>query len=147
MGSWLELFRSLGQALVEVFKAELGELGKDLSASGRQLGIALGLFAAAAAVGFWTLAALLYFAIQLVARLGLPLWGAAGVVTLLLVVTVAIFGGLGYRHLKRVKNPVEAVRQRVEDHKAWWDERMLPREELPAASGPRSTAAEEDEEP
>lgn len=146
MGGWIELFRSLGQALVEVYKAELGEVGKDLSTSGRQLGIALGLFAAAAAVGFWTLAALLYFAIQLLARLGLPLWGAAGVVTLVLLILVALLGGLGYRRLQRVESPVRSVRRRFEDHQAWWSERMLPAGERTAPGEQRQAGVEEGED-
>jgi hypothetical protein len=134
MSHWVDLFRSLGQALLDVFKAELAEVGEDLGTAGRHLGVALGLFAAAAAVGFWTLAAFLYFVIQLLARLGLPLWGAAGVVTLVLVLVIALLGWLGYRRLQRVENPVETVRRRLDDHTAWWQERMLtPAEELPEA--------------
>lgn len=140
MSRWVDLFRSLGQALLDVFKAELAEAGEDLGTAGRHLGIALGLFAAAAAVGFWTLATFLAFLILVLARLGLPLWGAAGVVTLVLGLVIAVLGWLGMRRLKRVESPVETVRRRLDDHRVWWRERML----LPEEDGLEEEPAERD---
>lgn len=142
MASWSEQFRSLGQALLEVVRAELAELQGELAVTGRQLGIALGLFAAAAVVGFWTVAALIYFLIHLLA-LWLPLWAAAGVVMLLLLAAIALLGWLGYRRLQRVENPAETVRRRLDDHQDWWRHRMLPQENGPRAAG----SDEEEEEP
>ena len=37
MREWIDLFRSLGEALLEVLRAELAALQEDLSRSGRQL--------------------------------------------------------------------------------------------------------------
>ena len=47
MQGWIDLFRTLGESLVEVLRAESTALQTDLKTSGRHLGIALALFAGA----------------------------------------------------------------------------------------------------
>jgi len=42
MQAWIDLFRSLGEALLEVWRAEFGTLQDDLQRSSRHLGVALG---------------------------------------------------------------------------------------------------------
>lgn len=127
IGSWLEMFRALGQALVEVFKAELAELSEELGISAKHLGWALGFFGAAAFLAFWMLPALM-LTVGLVLDVWLPAWAAALIVVAFFLLVMAVLGFLGYRQVRRVENPAETVRRRYEEHREWWDQRLLPRE-------------------
>lgn len=124
---WIELLRSLGAALLEVYRAEAAEIKEDLGKSSVHLAWGVGLMIAAGMVGFWTLAAGIYFLIHVLA-LWLPLWGAAGVVLLLLVLTVLTLVWLGYRRFQRWENPAELLGRRVRSHRIWMEEELLPEE-------------------
>ena len=139
---WIELVRSFGASLVEVYKAEAGELKRELLHTSEHLAWALGFFVAAAVVGFWTLAAGIYFAIQLLA-IWLPLWGASGVVLLLLLGVIALLGFLGYRRLQKWESPGATMGRRLQEHREWLEGSLLPPEE-PAA---REVPGADDDEP
>lgn len=124
MGAWIELFRSLGQALIDLAKAELATLRDELSHSGRTLAIALALFGAAAVVGFWLVGAAIYTLIQVLA-IWLPLWGASLLVTGLFALVVAVLALVGAHKLKGIESPMDTAGRRWEDHLAWWNDRLL----------------------
>jgi Putative Actinobacterial Holin-X, holin superfamily III len=124
MGAWLELFRSLGQALLELVRAELATIGDELATSGRRLGGALALLAAAAALAFWTVAVLVYTLIQVLA-LWLPLWGASATVAGLCVAVVAGLAAVGVARLKRLEGPARTLGRHLRDHQEWWNDRLL----------------------
>ena len=126
MQPWIDLFRSLGEALLEVWRAELATLQDDLSRSGRHLGVALGLFGAAVLVLFWTFGLLLFVLISLL-HIWLPWWGAALIVLALFLIAMAILGWLGLNRLRKVESPVETVRRRVDSHLDWWQHGLLAR--------------------
>jgi hypothetical protein len=126
MQPWIDLFRSLGEALLEVWRAELATLQDDLSRSGRHLGVALGLFGAAAVLLFWTVGLLLFALIALL-HIWMPWWGAALIVLALFLIAMAILGRLGLNRLRRVESPVETVRRRVDSHLDWWQHGLLAR--------------------
>lgn len=121
MREWIELFRSLGESLLEVLRAELEALQKDFATSGRHFGVAVLLFGGAAVLGFWIVGLLLFLLISLL-YIWLQLWAAALIVLLLFVGTAAILGVLGLRQLRKVENPIENVRRRVDDHLEWWQQ-------------------------
>lgn len=127
LGAWLEMFRSLGQALFEVWKAELAELGTELGKSGKHLGKAIAAFVVVAFVLFWAVMALYIFIVALFTKLLGPVW-ATGLGLLIFVLVMAALGLWGYLQLKKFDNPAETVRRRVDEHKEWWNERMLPPE-------------------
>ncbi len=123
---WRETLTALGQSLIEVLRAELAVIGEAWKRSGRELGIALGLFAAAAYVGLICLPALLILALVAGLDIWLPLWGAALVAAALVAVIVYLLVMLAMNRLhKRCENPVTAVKHRFADHIAWWNERVL----------------------
>lgn len=123
--SWSEAFQALGSAILGLLKAELEALEQELARSGKSLGLAIGLLAAAGAFGFWTLGVATYFFIQLLA-VWLPLWAASLIVTLVFAAIVAGLVFAGLHKLRRFENPVTTVRRRVEDHADWWQDRVLP---------------------
>lgn len=127
IGSWVEMFRALGQALIEVFKAELAEMSEELGVSAKHLGWALAFFGAAAFLTFWMLPAFMFLA-GLVLAIWLPAWAAALIVVVFFLLVMAILGFLGYRRIRKLENPVETVRQRYDEHKEWWNDRLLPQE-------------------
>jgi len=122
--SWSETFQAVGSAVLGLLKAELEALERELARSGKSLGIGIGLLAAAAAFGFWTLGVATYFLIQLLA-IWLPLWAASLIVTLVFAAVAAGFALAGLSKVRRFENPVTTVRRRVEDHMDWWQDRVL----------------------
>lgn len=126
---WIELVRSLGAALLEVYRAEAEELKTEVRDSTKHLAWAVGLFVAAGMLGFWAVFAALYFAIQVLA-LWLPMWGAAGVVLAVLVLLILILAFVGLRKLKRWENPAETFKRRLSEHRVWIEQRLLPEDEV-----------------
>ncbi|HSF38394.1 MAG TPA: phage holin family protein [Thermoanaerobaculia bacterium] len=123
MREWIELFRSLGESLLEVLRAELEALQKDFATSGRHFGLALGLFGGAVMLAFWMVGLLLFVLISLL-YVWLQLWAAALIVLALFAIAAAVLVSLGLRQLRKAENPIENVRRRVDDHIEWW-QRLL----------------------
>lgn len=144
MAGWIELFRSLGESMLEVLRAELAALQEDFARSGRNLGVALALFGAAAMVAFWVVGLLIFLLVSLL-DIWLPLSASAGIVLLLF----GLIGGLlvwrGLAHWRRVENPVENVRRRVDDHIDWWQSSLLA--EPKAVDLPAATLLDEEDLP
>lgn len=124
MQGWIDLFRSLGESLIEVVRAETSALQADLKGSGRHMRAALAFFAAAALLSFWVLGLLIFLVVTLLAE-WLPLWGAAGIVLLVFLAVLAALSVLGLRRLKLVENPVDSVKRHVDDHLDWWQNGLL----------------------
>lgn len=146
MNGWIEMFRGLGEALLDVLRAEVATLQEDLTRSGRIAGGALALLGAALILLFW-IVGLLIFALVAVLHIWLPLWAAALVVLGLFVAVAGILGWLGVRRFKQVENPMQTVRRRVDDHLDWWQNTLL-REERPLDVEPVAVSAyrQDDEE-
>jgi uncharacterized membrane-anchored protein len=124
---WVELFRALGDALLDLLEAELRTLSREIARSGRHLGVAIAFFGGAAAIAFWLLGVLTYFAIALLS-LWLPMWGAALIVAGVLLLAVVVVAWLGVSRLRRVENPATIFRRRLDDHLGWWNGRLLAEE-------------------
>jgi cell division protein FtsW (lipid II flippase) len=124
MAGWIELFRSLGESLLEVWRAELATLQEDLGRSGRYLGAALGLFGAALILVFWIVGLLLFVLIALL-HIWLPWWGSSLIVFLLFLLASGLLAWFGVRRLRKVENPVETVRRRMDSHLDWWQHGLL----------------------
>lgn len=124
MQGWIDLFRSLGESLIEVVRAETSALQTDLKTSGKHLGVALGLLGAAVLLLFWVLG-LLIFCIVTVLSIWLELWAAALIVLGVFVLVMGILIWLGVRRLRLVENPVDSVKRHVDDHLDWWQNSLL----------------------
>ncbi len=129
---WRETLIALGESLIEVLRAELAVIGEVWKRSGRELGIALGMFVVAAYVALICLPALLILALVAGLEIWLPLWAAALVAAALVAAIVFLLARLALSRLvKRCENPVATVQYRFADHIAWWNERVLLGEESP----------------
>ena len=124
MSGWIDLFRSLGESLLEVLRAEAATLQDDLQRSGRHFGVALAFFGGAVVLLFWMIGLLLFTLIALL-NIWLQLWAAALIVLALFVAGIAILASLGMRRLRQVENPMETVRRRVDEHLDWWQHSLL----------------------
>jgi hypothetical protein len=122
-GKWARRVREVGEAFLDVVRAEIAELAADLSRSGRALVRALALLGAAAAIAFWTIGLTLYFGVELLA-LVLPRWGAVGAVLALFVLATVVLLLLARRKLAAVEPPAATVRRHLDDHRRWWRERV-----------------------
>jgi uncharacterized membrane protein YqjE len=124
MQGWIDLFRSLGEALLEVWRAELATLQDDLQRSGSHFGRALGLFGLAAVLLFWIVGLVLFVLISLF-HIWLPGWGASLVVLALFLIAAAVLARFALGQMRHVENPLETVRRRVDSHFDWWQHGLL----------------------
>ena len=124
MQGWIDLFRSLGESLIEVLRAETTALQTDLKTSGRHLGIALGLFGAAVLLLFWVLGLLVFLAVA-VLSIWLPLWAAAGIVLVVFGAVMVALIWLGCRRYRLFESPVDTMKRHVDDHLDWWQNGLL----------------------
>jgi len=144
MGGWIDTFRGLGEALLDVLRAEVATLQEDLTRSGRIAGGALILLGAALVLSFWVVGLLIFAAIVGLATV-MPLWAASLIVLLVFLIATAILGWMGVNRLKQVENPVETFRRRVDDHLDWWQNTLL-RTERPLDVEPVAVTSVEDDE-
>lgn len=144
MGGWIEMFRGLGEALLDVLRAEVATLQEDLTRSGRIAGGALALLGVALILLFW-IVGLLIFVLIAVLAIWLQLWAAALIVLALFLIAAAILAMMGVSRMKQVENPVQTFRRRVDDHLDWWQNTLL-RTERPLDVEPVAVAAVGDEE-
>ena len=144
MNGWIEMFRGLGESLLDVLRAEVATLQEDLSRSGRIAGGALALLGAALILLFW-IVGLLIFSLIAVLAIWLQLWAAALIVLALFLVATGILAWMGLSRFKQVENPVQTFRRRVDDHLDWWQNTLL-REQRPLDVEPVAVSAVDDEE-
>jgi len=149
MGGWIDKFRSLGESLFAVLRAELAALQEDLTRSGRHLGVALGLMGGALIIFFW-MTGLVIALLVAVLCIWLQLWAALLIVGLVFAAAGGLLGWLGLRQMKQVENPVETVRRHVDDHIDWLQNNLVhetPALDLaPAGAGNLDADDTEDEE-
>ncbi len=124
MQGWIDLFRSLGESLIEVLRAETGALQGDLKRSGRYYGVALALFGAAALLSFWVLGLLVFLLIAAL-HVWLQLWAAALIVFALFFIAMIVLGLAGRSQWRKAENPVDSVKRHVDDHLDWWQNGLL----------------------
>lgn len=141
---WIDLFRSLGESLLDVLRAEVATLQEDLSRSGRHLGVALGLLGAACMLLFWLLGLLITLVIAVLC-IWLQFWAATLLVLLVFAAGAGLLIFLGLRRMRQVENPVTTVRRRVDDHLDWWQDRLL-RDTQPVDVTPAAFRAAREEE-
>jgi uncharacterized membrane protein len=120
---YAERVSAIGQAGVDLLKAETTVLADELRLTTRTVGRALALAALAAFLAFWALAVFVYLGVE-VGSLWMPRWLATVVVLTVLVIATLIVVLLARRSLRRAETPVAIVRRRVEDHRDWWHARL-----------------------
>ena len=124
MAGWIQMFRGLGESLIEVLRAEVATLQDDFNRSGRNLGQALAFFGLALILAFWIVGLLIFVFVALLS-VWLQLWAAALIVLTLFILGAGLLGWIGWRHMKKVENPMQTVRRRVDDHLDWWQNNLL----------------------
>lgn len=126
--SWRQTATALGEALIEVLRAELAVIAEAWKKSARELAVFLGVLAVAGYVALVCLPALLIFAAVtgLHVGLGWPLWGSALTVAAAVALLVSVAVWIALKRLqKKGENPVATVRDRFADHVAWWQDSIL----------------------
>ncbi len=126
--SWRDTFRALGEALIEVLRAEAAVVGETWKRSGRELGKVLAIVVTAGYLALICLPTLLLAALVsgLIEAFGWPLWATALVVTAVVCLVIFILVRVAvYLMTRRFESPASTMRHRVEDHRAWWSERIL----------------------
>jgi hypothetical protein len=124
MGRIKQRVQSLGQSAVEVVRAEVHSLLDDFQHTGRGLTIVLALATAALILTFWATGVGTAALVALIA-LRLPVWAAAGIVFLALMLAAGILLGWGWLKLKKLETPSQTVRRHVDDHLGWWSGQLV----------------------
>jgi hypothetical protein len=118
---------ALGQAGLELARAEAAALSGELKISGRALLKIVLLFVSCLFFFFWAVAVLVYVGIE-VGAIWLPRWGSGLAVFGTLLLIVLIIGAVARQRLSRLETPIVTARRRLADHLGWWRERVLGRE-------------------
>ncbi len=126
---WSDLLAALGQAGLDLARAEYDAASSEIRGSGRALAKALLLLLIALFALFWAIGAGALVVVE-VGSLWLPRWAAGLVVLALFLLAGLIFAVVARRRLGRIEPPAETVRRRLNEHRDWWDRRI-------AASGPQ----------
>lgn len=134
---WKELLSDLGRAFGRVVGAELGALRDDFVRDGKTLGWGVGFALAAGVLAAWSLGVLTALAIAVLA-IWLPIWGAILVVLGVLLAVVAVLLLLARSRFRRLESPAVRVQSRWEDHRRWWDDRILGEPERTPSFGEES---------
>jgi hypothetical protein len=151
LAGWRSSLQALGGAFGELAQAELAVLGDDFSRSGRRLGGALLLLAAALFGLFWAIGLTVYLAVEVATR-WLPRWGAVAAVLAVVLLVVALLAAIGRRRLRRLEGPSALLERRWASHRDWWQEQFptarpgeRPGGAAAAEAGAADEAATEDE--
>lgn len=125
--SWIEIFRALGQAFLDVVRAEVDLLAEQWKRWGAKAAIAAGLTALALVLVLIYLPGLLIFALieGLHSTTELSLWGATLLVAVLITVLAMLLAGAGFLIVRSEKQPFAAAKGRFDDHLDWWRSKML----------------------
>lgn len=116
---WAGLVRGLGGALLELLGAELEALQGDFGRLGKKLAIIVALALAAVVLALWGLGVLTAAAVALFA-LWMPVWAAAGLVFVLLMLVVGGLAFVAWRRLEALQGPAQLVQGRWQEHLEWW---------------------------
>ena len=123
--AWLGALVGAGRAFIEVLKAELDALQKELSHSSRELLRALVLLGIAVVLVGWVLGLLATALIAYLQSTGaLSLWQATLLVAALLAVLAVGLAWWSRNILRRLHTPAELVRRRLGDHFEWVEGEM-----------------------
>lgn len=134
---WSDLLAPLGQAGLDLARAEYGAVSSEIRSSGRSLVKALLLLLIALFASFWAIGAVALVVVE-VGSLWLPRWAAALVVLALFLLVGLLFAVVARRRLRRIERPAETVRRRLNEHRDWWDRRI-------AAAGPQARSSYEEQ--
>jgi hypothetical protein len=121
---WLELFRKLGDAFLELIGAEIEALAADFQRGGRTAARAALLIGIAFVSGAlaWSL-----FTVALVWGLSMVMrgWLAALLVGAVYAVVAIVLAVSARRRWREVEAPLDTVRRRWRDQNTWFRERLL----------------------
>ena len=135
LAGWSASLQALGGAFADLARAELAALGDDLSRSGKRLGGALLLLAAALFLLFWALGLLVYLGVE-VAGLWLSRWAAVTVVLGVVVLVMAVLASVGWHRIKRLEAPSAMLQRRWTSHRDWWLEQFPEAMPRAGSAGP-----------
>jgi hypothetical protein len=110
---------ALGQAGINLARAEVTALSGELRLSGRKLLRIVLLVAAGLFILFWAVAVLVFVGIE-VGTLWIPRWGSALVVLAILLLLTGLVAAGVRRRLRHLETPAATFRRRLEDHLEWW---------------------------
>jgi hypothetical protein len=141
-----ERLGEIGEAVVGVVHAELEALHRKLVAWLGEAGAGVALIAAAGALVFWAVGALVAGAIALGGR-WLPIWASAAIVCLLLLLVAAVLALLARARLRRLESPLALARHQLDSHLDWWRDQVLAGARPPSPSQPWPSEPETDAAP
>ena len=120
---WSDVVAAVGQAGLDLVRAEYGVVASDIKSSGRTLVSSLLLLLAGLFALFWAIGALALVLVE-VGSLWLPRWGAALAVLALFLLVGLILAIVARRRLRSIELPADTVRRRLDEHRDWWQQRI-----------------------
>lgn len=134
--SWVTIAQALGRAFMDVLHAEVAALQSDLRVSGAHLIKGLTALAVAAVFLVWVVG-ILGLALAAFLDRYMALWLSISLVGVLFLLIAAALFLWAKSTLSTIRGPVQLVKTRAEDHKAWLAGQLEPDDE------PRSQSVSE----
>ena len=124
--TWADLFRGLGQSVIEVIKAEFSVLGEDWKKVGKQTGILFGLVVVCLGIVVAIIQIGMYASVHgLAALTGWDLWLTGFIVCFAGLLIIALIGTVAYfMIIRKLESPVASARRRMDDHFSWWQQQF-----------------------
>lgn len=114
----------LGAAGLDLARAEVAALSRDLRLTGKELLRVAVVAAICLCLLFWAVAVLVFAGVE-VAALWMPRWLAALAVFGLLLLVVAILGLVARKWWASLESPGRTVRRRLDEHREWWRRKIV----------------------
>lgn len=121
---WFDLLAPVGQAGLDLLRAEYGVVSSEIKVSARVLVKSLLLLLTGLFALFWAIGALALLLLE-VGALWLPRWAAAASVLGVFVLVGLTLAAIARKRLRTVDAPNRMVRRRLDEHRDWWEERIV----------------------
>ncbi|MFQ5525362.1 MAG: phage holin family protein [Thermoanaerobaculia bacterium] len=120
---WSDVLAPVGQAGLDLVRAEYGVVSSEIRTSSRVLARSLFLLVIGLFALFWAIGALALLLVE-VGSLWLPRWGAALSVLSMFVAVGLVFAAIARSRLREIELPTQTVRRRIDEHRDWWEQRI-----------------------
>lgn len=146
--TWLGAFRALGDAVLDLVRAEVKALFEEWKRAGIELAKILGIVFGILLICVYLPFLVLFAAVDGVAAWwGWPLWGAALAVLGFAVLFLALLGGIiAWIWNRRLVGPSVSLQRRLDGHNEWWQRRIYFEQQALESVADTSSADDEEDE-
>lgn len=142
--TWVGAFRALGDAVLDLVRAEVKALFEEWKRAGIELAKILAIVFGILLIFVYLPFLVLFAAVDGVATWwDWPMWGAALAVLGFALLFIALLGGIiAWIWKRRLVGPTVSFQRRLDDHNGWWQRRVYFEQGEQAAISPAMSSSE-----